>query len=170
MSEELKSQKHPIAIAWEKWLASTQGQNAREVATLPRNSNYLENRLWSAFMAGAEAGLTPTPNSSVTHRAAGNLAFLLSVIRSGETLAPEEEASVRGIIRELSNSEVTPADTEQLVRLREALRAIEQMADKTLIADHLSLDPATAYQHGANAAFQQVAGIASAALETENAI
>jgi hypothetical protein len=58
---------------------------------------------------------TPTPNKAITHRAAGNLAFLLSVIRCGESLSPEEEASVRSVIQELeTRPESTPIDKTAL--------------------------------------------------------
>lgn len=40
-------------------------------------------------------------NTTLRHTAAGNLAFLLSVIRSGESLHPDEEASVREVIDHL---------------------------------------------------------------------
>lgn len=45
---------------------------------------------------------TPEVNNSVTHAAAGNLAFLLSVIRCGESLSADEEAHVRDVIRRLN--------------------------------------------------------------------
>jgi hypothetical protein len=44
---------------------------------------------------------TPIPNNSTAHKAAGNLAFLLSVIRCGEPLHSDEEAHVREIIDQL---------------------------------------------------------------------
>lgn len=45
--------------------------------------------------------MTPIENNDIRHRAAGNLAFLLSVIRCGEVLSPDEEANVRKVIEEL---------------------------------------------------------------------
>lgn len=45
--------------------------------------------------------LTPEPNGSTRHAAAGNLAFLLSVVRCGESLSADEEANVRNIIKRL---------------------------------------------------------------------
>ena len=48
--------RHPLAIAWDEWLASNEGQEARAANTLPHNTNhYLENRLHRAFDAGAKA-------------------------------------------------------------------------------------------------------------------
>lgn len=57
MAESETQQKHPTAIAWEKWLASDEGQQCRTVSTLAHrtNSTYLENRLWRAFTAGANS-------------------------------------------------------------------------------------------------------------------
>lgn len=52
------TKKHPLAIAWDEWLASDEGQAARDANTLPHGSIYLENRLYRAFMAGAKAGAT----------------------------------------------------------------------------------------------------------------
>jgi len=49
----------------------------------------------------SEQTQTPTPNNSLTHRAAGNLGFLLSTIRCGEPLSAAEEANVRSLIDEL---------------------------------------------------------------------
>jgi hypothetical protein len=51
---------------------------------------------------------TPEPNNSLPHRAAGNLAFLLSVIRCGEPLSAAEEANVRTIIDELEGRHRVP--------------------------------------------------------------
>lgn len=45
---------HPLAVAWDEWLSSDEGQIARDASTLPRNANYLENRLHRAFTAGAK--------------------------------------------------------------------------------------------------------------------
>jgi hypothetical protein len=48
--------RHPLAIAWDEWLASTEGQEACNPSTLARYTNtYLENRLHRAFDAGAKA-------------------------------------------------------------------------------------------------------------------
>lgn len=58
--------------------------------------------------------LTPSPNNSLTHAAAGNLAFLLSVIRCGESLSKDEEANVRKIIQHLeSPNSPTPSESEE---------------------------------------------------------
>jgi hypothetical protein len=44
-----KVKQHPAVKAWQKWLNSTEGQDC----LLPGASGqYLENRLWKAFMAG----------------------------------------------------------------------------------------------------------------------
>ncbi len=48
---------------------------------------------------------TPIENNSVFHEAQGNLAFLLSVIRCGERLSPDEEANVRRVIERLGETE-----------------------------------------------------------------
>lgn len=55
--------KHPLAIAWDKWLASRDGQHCADAKTLPRDTDeYIKNRLWNAFMAGAKSQtVTPTP-------------------------------------------------------------------------------------------------------------
>src|ERR1035438_3716874 len=45
--------------------------------------------------------LTPPPNGDIRHAAAGNLGFLLSVIRCGEKLSDDEEQNVRRVIKEL---------------------------------------------------------------------
>jgi len=44
------------------------------------------------------AKLTPAGNDSLQHRAAGNLAYLLSVIRQGEWLEADEVAHIRETI------------------------------------------------------------------------
>lgn len=61
---------------------------------------------------------TPVPNDDIRHAAAGNLAYLLSVIRSGEKLHENEEAHVRKIIEQLELESVaatTPADRDDYV-------------------------------------------------------
>ena len=52
MEKEIR--RHPLAVAWEKWLASEEGQECREVSTVHAN-HYLENRLHRAFDAGVKA-------------------------------------------------------------------------------------------------------------------
>lgn len=59
---------------------------------------------------------TPTPNNSIAHRAAGNLGFLLSVIRCGEPLSHEEEANVRKVIKELGDHERIVKELEAQIR------------------------------------------------------
>lgn len=50
------SERHPLAVAWDAWLASKEGGECRTANTLPHNTNqYLEHRLYRAFMAGAKA-------------------------------------------------------------------------------------------------------------------
>lgn len=57
MKPQREIKNHPMAIAWERWLASDEGQQCRAANTLAHNTNhYLENRLWRAFQAGAIAG------------------------------------------------------------------------------------------------------------------
>lgn len=54
--ETTTSERHPLAVAWDVWLASDEGTQCRAANTLAHNTNhYLENRLWRAFMAGAKA-------------------------------------------------------------------------------------------------------------------
>lgn len=51
-----KIKQHPLAIAWDYWLLSEEGHKASDLSTLSTTlsaRNYLENRLWRAFMAGA---------------------------------------------------------------------------------------------------------------------
>ena len=49
---------------------------------------------------------TPEGNNSVAHAASGNLAFLLSVIRCGESLSTDEESNVREVIKRLGRADV----------------------------------------------------------------
>jgi hypothetical protein len=46
--------------------------------------------------------VTPAENKDIRHEAAGNLAFLLSVIRCRESLSEAEEANVRRVISQLN--------------------------------------------------------------------
>ncbi len=48
---------------------------------------------------------TPETNTSLRHKAAGNLSFLLSVIRCKEPLHEDEEAHVRSIIDQLESQD-----------------------------------------------------------------
>lgn len=48
MKSEIK--KHPDTIAWEKWIKSSEGKMC--LNELPTAIQYLENRLYHAFMAG----------------------------------------------------------------------------------------------------------------------
>lgn len=59
-------------------------------------------------MATELSALTPTPNTDIRHEAAGNLAFLLSVIRCGESLSEAEESNVRRVIEGLGVTPVPP--------------------------------------------------------------
>ncbi len=58
----------------------------------------------------------PIENNSILHEAAGNLAFLMCVIRCGEQLSPEEEANVRRIISELTPDSLKLRDIPKTVR------------------------------------------------------
>ena len=49
----VRFKKHPLAIAWHKWLASPEGLRCVNFDGLTRGV-YLENRLYNAFMAGAK--------------------------------------------------------------------------------------------------------------------
>lgn len=54
MSKAIK--RHPLAIKWDEWLASKEGEECRQANTLAHNTNtYLENRLRRAFDAGVKA-------------------------------------------------------------------------------------------------------------------
>ena len=56
MKAEVK--RSPVAQAWVDWLASEDGQGCARFSTLQAAkypSQYLENRLWRAFMAGVKA-------------------------------------------------------------------------------------------------------------------
>jgi hypothetical protein len=59
MLKRLRARKHPAAAAWDDWIDNTeQGVSARDVTTLKAPSDqrqYLENRLYHAFMAGYRA-------------------------------------------------------------------------------------------------------------------
>lgn len=44
--------RHPLAIAWDEWLTSPEGKGCTHFSNLT-GAAYLENRLQSAFMAGA---------------------------------------------------------------------------------------------------------------------
>lgn len=52
---------------------------------------------------------TPIKNNSLLHKAAGNLAFLLSAIRCGERLHDDEEKHVREIIDALTAADAATA-------------------------------------------------------------
>lgn len=48
-----------LAFAWNVWSESEEGRECEEPTTLyahPEARQYLRNRLWRAFMAGADAG------------------------------------------------------------------------------------------------------------------
>lgn len=48
--------------AWQEWLVSDAGEvasNPRTLPSTPSARNYLENRLWAAFMAGVKAAKEP---------------------------------------------------------------------------------------------------------------
>lgn len=58
MSEYRPIVRHPLAIAWDEWLASDEGKKASDPSTLTRTlsaRSYLENRLQRSFNAGASA-------------------------------------------------------------------------------------------------------------------
>lgn len=46
--------KHPMVVAWEKWMSSAEGVRCLTYETLTPGE-YLENRLREAFQAGADA-------------------------------------------------------------------------------------------------------------------
>lgn len=72
----------------------------------------------------ASEHLTPTENNDIRHVAAGNLAFLLSVIRCGETLSGVEEANVRSVIDKLEAAAQPPIAGVDLIA-QERQRQIE---------------------------------------------
>lgn len=51
----------------------------------------------------------PTESKGIHHEAAGNLAFLLSVVRCGETLSDDEVANVRRVIADLGAADLDMA-------------------------------------------------------------
>lgn len=53
------SRKHPDAIAWAKWINSREGFQCLSGRT---SGEYLENRLWRAFMAGRGYGVAARKN------------------------------------------------------------------------------------------------------------
>jgi len=55
------TERHPLAIAWDKWLASLVGKDAANPYNCPPTLTrvYLENRLHRAFDAGAKAAYSP---------------------------------------------------------------------------------------------------------------
>lgn len=58
VQKRLSAQKHPASVAWDAWRESEQGVGATDVTTLKAPSDqrqYLENRLYHAFMAGYRA-------------------------------------------------------------------------------------------------------------------
>lgn len=61
----------------------------------------------------------PLENDSVIHEAVGNLSFLLSVVRCGETLGEEEEANVRRVIGRLNELK---ARVDRLTELETVMR------------------------------------------------
>ena len=53
--------KHPYCKAWDKWLASDEGQSCSDIETITKSSwgepnEYLVNRLRKAFRVGLDAG------------------------------------------------------------------------------------------------------------------
>jgi hypothetical protein len=68
---------------------------------------------------------TIIPNDSLMHKAAGNLAFLMSVIRCGEVLHADEEAHVREIIDALEVADRRADTTADIVEV--AKRAAEKI-------------------------------------------
>lgn len=58
MKDKNQVERHPLAVAWDKWLASDEGRKASMPETLGTTLSarqHLENRLQCAFMAGANA-------------------------------------------------------------------------------------------------------------------
>lgn len=75
---------------------------------------------------------TPEINTDIRHAAAGNLAFLLSVIRCGEPLSTDEEANVRSLIGRLEtasrnndSSEARNAALEEAAQLHEQVNTAD---------------------------------------------
>lgn len=56
----MKKTGRELAIAWEKWKDSPAGKRCLDsgILRIPDAQRYLYNRLWHAFMAGAEAAMT----------------------------------------------------------------------------------------------------------------
>lgn len=86
---------------------------------------------------------TPIDDTDVRHAAAGNLAFLLSVIRSGETLTADEEAVVHKTIDRLTGPSLVDPDAPSVRYLGELQRVTVQPGDQLvlrvsgLLSDHV---------------------------------
>lgn len=65
MTEPTEMKKHPLAIAWDEWLASPEGIGCARFDNLTRGV-YLTNRLEAAFNAGAGAGERTTTDHVIT--------------------------------------------------------------------------------------------------------
>ena len=53
MEPQKEIKRHPFSVAWDKWTESHEGIKCLAGTT---SGAYLKNRLWAAFMAGAEVG------------------------------------------------------------------------------------------------------------------
>ncbi len=77
----------------------------------------------------ASGGQAPTETNDVRQHAAGNLAFLLSVIRCGEQLSPDEEAVIRKTIARLTEAASASLDREGLADGSIAIAIVNQLAE-----------------------------------------
>lgn len=125
--------RHPLAIAWDAWLATKEGKEARAANTLPHNTNhYLENRLKRAFDAGAKAA--QTAGWQHTHERDAELIQrdgMMCEAHPGLEFGHDPECAGPGMAwlvegRKQIESLASPSDTEQLIRLREAVELAEQ--------------------------------------------
>lgn len=91
MSTEIK--KHPLAVAWDGWIASDEGKRCSDGAGFLQASVadvYLENRLQRAFMAGAKVSegvilAAQAWRHDITHNTDSNLVKAVDEYEKGST-------------------------------------------------------------------------------------
>lgn len=123
MAESETKQKHPLAIAWDKWLASDEGQQCRTANTLAHNTNhYLENRLWRAFTAGANSSPPDATQLAELRRAAWMALNCLITSRKGFSEWREADDAIEQLCvalnqQETSDPQPTPErDADKIAR------------------------------------------------------
>lgn len=87
--------RHPLAIAWDEWLASKEGQECRAANTLAHNTNiYLENRLHRAFDAGAS-----TAESNLAREVLGAISTMAGGTHGGGLIVVSRDATVERLLK-----------------------------------------------------------------------